>query len=145
MSLQPRQQQVDFFSLAVWQRLGSSPAATLHTGTSAVEDDDEFFPGDFQETLKAEKSNLVLPPASQLFERVTKPVPAMRACMLAILNCDPEPDSPQTDLLTSAVMGFLNVTDVDKARGKITLLSPVAGPVPSRAMVWHGVESYVEF
>ena len=62
----------------------------------------------------------------------------MRSCILAVLNCDPEPEHPQADLLTSSVMGFLYVTDVDEARGKISLLSPVAGRVPSRAIVWAG-------
>ena len=138
ISLQPRQQQVDFSSLTVWQRLGSFPAAALHIGLSAVEDDDEFLPGDFQGTSTAATSSSVPLPASQLFERVTRPVPAMRSCILAVLNCDPEPDSPQTDLLTSSAMGFLYVTDVDEARGKISLLSPVAGRVPSRAIVWGG-------
>ena len=138
ISLQPRQQQIDFSSLTVWQRLGSFATGALHGGTSAMEDDDEFLPGDFQATSTSATSSSVPLPASQLFERVTKPVLAMRSCILAVLNCDPEPDSPQTDLLTSSAMGFLYVTDIDEARGKISLLSPVAGRVPSRAIVWGG-------
>jgi polyribonucleotide 5'-hydroxyl-kinase len=138
ISLQPRQQQVDYSSLTVWQRLGSFPAGSLMAGALAAEEDDEFLPGDFQATSAPNTSSSVPLPTSQLFERVTKPVPAMRSCILAVLNCDPEPESPQTDLLTSSTMGFLYVTEVDEARGKISLLSPVAGRVPSRAIVWAG-------
>jgi polyribonucleotide 5'-hydroxyl-kinase len=142
ISLQPRQQQVDFSSLAVWQRLGSFAAGSLTSATTAYDDDgDEFLPGDFQAPAATSSSTTqtsVPLPTSQLFERVTKPVPAMRSCIFAVLNCDAEPDNPQTDLLTSSVMGFLYVTDVDEAKGKISLLSPVAGRVPTRAIVWAG-------
>lgn len=139
VSPQPRQQQVDFSSLTVWQRLGSFPPGALNASTPAMDyDPDEFLPGDLQPTSAASASNSVPLPASQLFERVTKPMMAMRSCTLAVMNCDPEPESPQTDLLTSSVMGFLYVTEVDEARGKISLLSPVAGRVPSRAIVWAG-------
>jgi polyribonucleotide 5'-hydroxyl-kinase len=133
ISLQPRQQQVDFSSLTVWQRLGSFAAGSL-APSSGPADDDEFLPGDF--APPATSSSVPLP-ATQLFERITSPVPAMRSCILAVLNCEAEPEN-ESELLNASCMGFLYVTEVDESRGKISLLSPVAGRVPGRAVVWGG-------
>ena len=138
ISLQPRQQQVDYPSLTVWQHLGSfSPDALSATSAAADYDPDEFRPGDFQADVPpATKYSKVPLPATQIFERVSKPSPAMRSCILAVMNCEPE--SSQEEIRDSSVMGFLYVTEVDEARGKISLLSPVAGRVPNRAIVWAG-------
>ncbi|RMZ87097.1 hypothetical protein DV736_g5678, partial [Chaetothyriales sp. CBS 134916] len=135
IALQPRQQQVDFSSLVVWQRLGSFSADALsNMGPQADYDPEEFLPGDYQPP-PATESKVPLP-ANQIFERVTQPSPAMRSCVLAIMNCDPE--ASQEEIRDATVMGFLYVTDVDDTRGKISLLSPVAGRVPNRAIVWAG-------
>jgi polyribonucleotide 5'-hydroxyl-kinase len=134
ISLQPRQQQVDFSSLTVWQRLGSFVAGSLAPSSGPAPDDDEFLPGDF---APPSSSTSVPLPATQLFERITSPVPAMRGCILAVLNCEAEPEN-ENELLNASCMGFLYVTEVDEARGKINLLSPVAGRVPGRAVVWGG-------
>ncbi|RMZ76342.1 hypothetical protein DV738_g4984, partial [Chaetothyriales sp. CBS 135597] len=132
IALQPRQQQVDFSSLVVWQRIGSFSADALsNMGSQADYDPEEFLPGDYQPP-PATESKVPLP-ASQIFERVTQPSPAMRSCVLAIMNCDPE--ASQEVIRDATVMGFLYVTDVDDGRGKISLLSPVAGRVPNRAIV----------
>ncbi|RMZ82431.1 hypothetical protein DV737_g2094, partial [Chaetothyriales sp. CBS 132003] len=132
IALQPRQQQVDFSSLVVWQRLGSFSADALsNMGSQADYDPEEFLPGDYQPP-PATESKVPLP-ASQIFERITQPSPAMRSCVLAIMNCDPE--ASQEEIRDATVMGFLYVTDVDDTRGKISLLSPVAGRVPNRAIV----------
>ena len=75
-------------------------------------------------------------PASQIYERITAPYAAIRSSILAVMNCDPEAE--QETIRDSSVMGFLYVTDTDEARGRISLLSPVAGRVPNRAIVWAG-------
>ena len=130
ISLQPRQQQVDFSSLTVWRRVGTTPDSLV---TDADEEDD-FQPGGVADD---EDSTPKVPlPASQVFERMTAPVPAMRSSVLAVMNCDGEAE--QEVIRDSSVMGFLYVTDTDEIRGKISLLSPVAGRVPSRAIVWAG-------
>ena len=138
IALQPRQQQVDYSSLTVWQRLGSfSPDSLSATNATADYDPDDFLPGDFQADVNPANSSSKVPlPANQIFERVTRPSPAMRCCVLAVMNCEPE--ASQEEIRDSSVMGFLYVTEVDEARGKISLLSPVAGRVPGRAIVWAG-------
>ena len=100
------------------------------------DDDDEFLPGDAKpdtySTTTATSS--VALPANQIFERVSIVQPAMKGCVLAVLNCPP--DATQSEIRDSSVMGFLYCVDV--IGEKISLLSPVAGRVPDRAIVWAG-------
>lgn len=84
-----------------------------------------------------------LPPTSP-------PPPSLNSHILYVMNADAEPPrdtaaiaaQQQTakhhhDILTSPVLGFLYVTEVDEARRSISLLSPVSGRLPvSRALVW---------
>lgn len=136
--LQPRQQQVDFSTLAVWQRVGSFGEGTLSTSSAgAALDTDEFLPGDFAPEPSSTSSAVPLP-FNQLFERVTAPQPAMRSCVLALLHTSP--DASQETLRDAEVYGFVYVTDVDEVRGKISLLSPMVGRVPPVpcAIVWAG-------
>ena len=128
ISLQPRQQQVDFSTLTVWRRIGSTPDPS---GAGVDEDYDTFLPGGHEDS-----GSKVALPASQIYERLSAPVAAMRSSILAVMNCEPEAD--QEVIRDSSVMGFLYVTDTDETRGRISLLSPVAGRVPSRAIVWAG-------
>ena len=137
VSLQPRQQQVDFSSLTVWQRIGSfAPGQLGAMSGGADEDDDEFLPGDAKPEYSATTatSSSVALPANQIYERVSSVQPAMKGCVLAVLNCPP--DATQSEIRDSSVMGFLYCVDV--VGGKISLLSPVAGRVPERAIVWAG-------
>lgn len=139
ISLQPRQQQVDFSTLTVWRRISSTPDPTNGMAGMGHDDDDEsFLPGgldDESSSYHASGSKVALP-ASQIYERMTGPVAAMRQSVLAVLNCEPEAD--QEVIRDASVMGFLYVTDTDEGRGRISLLSPVAGRVPNRAIVWAG-------
>jgi polyribonucleotide 5'-hydroxyl-kinase len=141
VSLQPRQQQVDFAALTVWLRIGSFPAGTLTSSTGLGADpdeEDEFLPGDFNPDPAGPSNATVVPlPSSQVFERVTLPQPAMRSCVLAVMTCPA--DSDQDAIRDAPVEGFLYVTDVDVARGKISLLSPVVGRIMAeKALVWAG-------
>ncbi|KIV87633.1 hypothetical protein PV11_03165 [Exophiala sideris] len=129
ISLQPRQQQVDFSTLTVWRRIGSAPDPSGSAGGD--EDYDTFLPGGHEDS-----GSKVALPASQIYERLSAPVAAMRSSILAVMNCEPE--AGQEVIRDSSVMGFLYVTDTDETRGRISLLSPVAGRVPSRAIVWAG-------
>lgn len=131
ISLQPRQQQVDFSTLTVWRRIGSAPDPS--GGAYGDDDDDTFLPGGIEDNGGSSKVAL---PASQIYERMTAPVASMRSSILAVMNCEPEAD--QEVIRDSSVMGFLYVTDTDETRGRVSLLSPVAGRVPSRAIVWAG-------
>lgn len=142
ISLQPRQQQVEFSTLNVWRRISSTPdpAASASGGSYNNDDDyDSFLPGGLDDatstTLPGLGSKVALP-ASQIYERLAAPMAAMRNSILAVLNCDTEAE--QGTIRDASVMGFLYVTDVDEGRGRISLLSPVAGRVPNRAIVWAG-------
>lgn len=136
ISLLPRQQQVDFSTLTVWRRISSTPdpSSTTFPGD---EDEDTFLPGGGidNETAAGGLSKVPLP-SSQIYERMTIPYAAMRSSVLAVLNCEPEAE--QETIRDSSVMGFLYVTDTDEARGRISVVSPVAGRVPNRAIVWAG-------
>ncbi|KAG9767597.1 mRNA cleavage and polyadenylation factor IA/II complex, partial [Aureobasidium melanogenum] len=142
ISLQPRQQQVDFSTLSVWRRVSSTPDPTSSSSAFNDEDDETFLPGGINDDTSTSPggvggaSSKVPLPASQIYERVSAPFAAMRNAILAVMNCDPEAE--QEVIRDSSVMGFLYVTDTDEARGRISLLSPVAGRVPSRAIVWAG-------
>ncbi|KIW63666.1 hypothetical protein PV04_08651 [Phialophora macrospora] len=136
VALQPRQQQVDFSTLTVWRRVGTTPDSSTLTATEE-DDEDSFLPGgaDDADDVSPATTRVPLPP-NQIFERVTAPVAAMRSSVLAVMNCDGEAE--QEVMRDSSVMGFLYVTDTDEVRGRISLLSPVAGRVPNRAIVWAG-------
>lgn len=147
VALQPRQQTIDFSTLTLYRRIGSFPISSYNNSNSNpahIPDDeaDEFLPGDFGTNTEAPSinnpatSSSVPLPASQIFERVLAPEPAMRSSVFAVLNCPAE--SEQDVIRDATVMGFLYVTDVDDVRGKISLLSPVAGRVPEKAVVWAG-------
>jgi len=148
ISLQPRQQQVDFDALpTVWRRISEDARSYTDPYSSTVDQEDSFLPGGTDDSeysppgvlgnSTAARSGVPLP-ADQLFEKLTSPIPALRNAVLAVMNCtpDPEPMVEQETLRDSSCMGFLYVTDIDESRGKISLLSPVAGRVPSRALVW---------
>jgi len=139
IALQPRQQQVDFSTLTVWRRISSTPDPSSTTGGGSFNDEDEetFLPGGIEDdTSPTGPSTRVALPASQIYERMAGPLAAMRSSILAVMNCDP--DAEQDVIRDSSVMGFLYITDTDEARGRISLLSPVAGRVPSRALIWAG-------
>ena len=130
VALSPRQQQVDFGSLSVYRCVGSRSS-----GQDATDDDsfmpgggdDDFYPGGSTESR-------VPLPAGQLLERVTSAQLAMQNALLAIMNC--EPDADEKEIRESSVMGYVYVTEVDESRGRVGLLSPFAGRIPNRAIVW---------
>ncbi|KIW81856.1 hypothetical protein Z517_04882 [Fonsecaea pedrosoi CBS 271.37] len=138
IALQPRHQQVDFSTLTVWRRVGTTPDPSAAANFDE-DDEDSFLPGgvddDADDVFPSSTSKVPLP-LSQIFERVASPIAAMRSSVLAVMNCDGEAD--QEVIRDSTVMGFLYVTDTDEVRGRISLLSPVAGRVPNRAIVWAG-------
>ena len=136
VALQPRHQQVDFSTLTVWRRVASTTDLSYLTVNDDY-DEDSFLPGgaDDGEDTRPTGSRVTLP-SDQIFERMTAPIAAMRSSVLAVMNCDGE--AGQEVIRDSSVMGFLYVTETDEARGRISLLSPVAGRVPSRAIVWAG-------
>lgn len=140
ISLAPRQQQVDFNQLAIYRLLiGDTDTAAnavsadlFRPGGEDDPDDDVYNPTNHSTNAKAAGNNsgttlLRLPSTSP-------PPSALQSHVLTIMNADP--DSSEQEIQTSSVLGFLYVGEVDEQRAKISLLSPVAGRVPRRAMIW---------
>ena len=146
ISLAPRQQQVDFSQLAIYRLLiGSQDAANavvsadlFRPGGQDDEDEDIYNPPNHHSTTTTTSNfNAAAGNGSgtgSIFQRLTSPTPALQSHILTIMHADP--DATEEDIQTSNVLGFLYVAEVDEQRGKISLLSPVGGRIPSRAVVW---------
>jgi polyribonucleotide 5'-hydroxyl-kinase len=140
--LSPRQQTVEFASLTVYRCLGDRSTSLNGHGYGAGGggfEDDDFAPGGGDESFSfysgdGEISSKVPLPATQLLECITTPSHAMQSAVLAIMNCEPEAE--ETEIRSSSVMGYVYVTEVDEVRRRIGLLSPVAGRIPGRALLW---------
>lgn len=69
------------------------------------------------------------------FKKLTgQPSMALENTLLAITHA--APNASPSEIRDSSIMGFLYVVDVDDKKGKIRVLAPVGGRVPSRAMTW---------
>lgn len=137
--LSPRQQGVEFQGLVVYRVVGAGATGGNGNGGGGGGYDDDFAPGGRDESAgfypggDAETMKVPLP-ATQLLERVTSPSHAMQSAVLAIMNC--EADAEEKEIRSSSVMGYVYVTEVDEGRGRMGLLSPVAGRIPGRPLVW---------
>lgn len=136
ISLAPRQQQVDFNQLAIYRLLIGDPAITTATSANLFrpggQDDEEEDP--YHPAKSALTNSGAGAGSGNIFQRLTTPTPALQSHILCIMNADP--DASEEEIQTSSVLGFLYVAEVDEGRGKISLLAPVAGRVPRRAIVW---------
>ncbi|CAN9220249.1 unnamed protein product [Alternaria alternata] len=68
----------------------------------------------------------------QIFEKVT-PSEAMQNQLLAITTASP--NDPQAVIRDSSIRGYIYVADVDEAKKKVKLLSPLPGATPGNAMI----------
>lgn len=148
--LSPRQQQVDFSSLAIYKLrsntgTASSGSAGGDIGPGAQGAENSLFaPGG---GLDEEESGVgggdydpttVQPPASastsssNVLTLLTTPTLSLVSHILVIV--DAEPEAAEKEILGAPVLGFVYVADV--VGGRVTLLTPVPGRVPRRAMVW---------
>jgi polyribonucleotide 5'-hydroxyl-kinase len=147
IALSPRQQQIDFSQLATYRLLlgdnngtNTVPADLFRPGGQDDEDEDLYNPSTTTTTNHLTTFNTKSLPTTtgmsntSILTRLTSPTPALQSHTLSIMNA--EPDAPEEDIQTSSVLGFLYVAEVDEPRGKISLLSPVAGRIPRRAIVW---------
>ena len=130
IALSPRQQQVDFAHLTLHRLLDSQSSAgeAIAFLPGGVEDDEDYG------GAGARDSNATFRSLGQIYEKMAAPVAAMRNCVVAVMNADAEAD--EDDIRNSSVVGFLYVVDVDEAKSKISILAPVAGRIPNRAIVW---------
>lgn len=141
VALSPRQLLVDFSDVAVYRLLAAAKQDPYSTSDGAT---DMFLPGgmdpdlgDAHASSSANGGTLSALRPGRIYERLTRPVPAMQNCVLAVMNVEPEP-AEEEDIRDASVMGFLYVVDVDESRARMTVLAPVAGRIPQRAIVWGG-------
>jgi polyribonucleotide 5'-hydroxyl-kinase len=77
----------------------------------------------------------------QLFEKVTLSA-ALQNTLLAITTAGP--NESHAVIRDSSVRGYIYVADVDEAKKKVKLLSPLPGQTPSQAMVMGSWPEAVE-
>ncbi|OJJ50889.1 hypothetical protein ASPZODRAFT_126856 [Penicilliopsis zonata CBS 506.65] len=68
-------------------------------------------------------------------KKVPGPAPSLLANTLLAITHAP-PNAPAPAIRDASIMGFLYVADVDGEKGKVRVLAPIGGRVPSRALVW---------
>ena len=111
-TLSPHTQQLDF-SLAAIYRLPEQPSELLRSLLPGGGDDSAL--------------------ASAIFEKV-EPSSQLLHSVLAIMQADSH--ASQEDIREASVLGFVYVAEVDEARKKLKLLTPLSGRLPDQAMVW---------
>jgi polyribonucleotide 5'-hydroxyl-kinase len=143
ITLSPRQQQVDFHNLAIYQLLIGEKSAAENSvsvdhfrpggqNDGGDDDDDDIYTAPIDTTYNSHAAGAGS--NGKILQRLTHPTPALQSHCLAVMNADP--DAPEHEIQTSTVLGFLYVAEVDEARGKLGLLSPVPGRLMERALVW---------
>lgn len=150
VTLSPHAQQLDFNSLSLYNYTTSSAdddqnddddydPAQLTTGESFLPGDNEAenassLPGTNPATNERSSGTAVGNSLVPL-KKVLPPAPsALANTLLAITHCPPT--SSPGEIRDASTMGFLYVADVDSERGKIRVLAPAGGRLPSRAIVW---------
>ncbi|KAL2821695.1 hypothetical protein BJX63DRAFT_378943 [Aspergillus granulosus] len=159
VTLSPHAQQLDFSTLNLYNYTTQSAEdeqedddydpAQLTTGDSLLpggDNDAEWSAQRQSENLSsllpginptANESNPVTAAGNALVPMKKVPAPAPSALantLLAITHC--APTSNLAEIRDASTMGFLYVADVDSERGKIRVLAPAGGRVPSRAIIW---------
>ncbi|KAL4951117.1 hypothetical protein BDW69DRAFT_170740 [Aspergillus filifer] len=141
VTLSPHAQQLDFANIALYNYTTTSAdedqgdeddydPAQLTTGGSFLPGTDETENQATTESASSAALGNLVP-----LKKVPGPAPsALANTLLAITHC-PSTSSP-AEIRDASTMGFLYVADVDSERGKIRVLAPVGGRVPSRVIVW---------
>ncbi|KAL4904938.1 mRNA cleavage and polyadenylation factor clp1 [Aspergillus multicolor] len=142
VTLSPHAQQLDFNAISLYNYITSSAEDEQN------EEDDydpaqlttnSFLPGDneAENTSNAAANDNAAAAVGALvpLKKVPGPAPsALANTLLAITHASPT--SSPSEIRDASTMGFLYVADVDSERGKIRVLAPVGGRVPSRAIIW---------
>ncbi|KAL4794498.1 hypothetical protein BDV19DRAFT_364693 [Aspergillus venezuelensis] len=141
VTLSPHAQQLDFANIALYNYTTTSAdedqgdeddydPAQLTTGGSFLPGIDEAENQSTNESASSAAVGNLVP-----LKKVPGPAPsALANTLLAITHC--LSTSSPVEIRDASTMGFLYVADVDSERGKIRVLAPVGGRVPSRAIVW---------
>ncbi|KAL4761866.1 cleavage polyadenylation factor subunit CLP1 [Aspergillus foveolatus] len=147
VTLSPHAQQLDFDAITLYNYTTSSAEEDQND-----EDDydpaqlttDSFLPGNNEAesasslpdlNSAANVSAATAAGALVPLKKVPGPAPsALANTLLAITHASPT--SSLSEIRDASTMGFLYVADVDSERGKIRVLAPVGGRIPSRAIIW---------
>ncbi|KAK2746321.1 Cleavage polyadenylation factor subunit clp1 [Myotisia sp. PD_48] len=152
ISLSPLAQQVDFDSLAIYRyTIGDDEDNFNHSI-----DDASFLPGGSNDHIDegsvgppglsttsglaiTGSSSMGLSPKSMPLKRLPSsteapPPQTLENTILAITHASP--NAPSNEIRDASIMGFLYVASVDTKKAKLRLLSPVAGRMPSKAIIW---------
>ncbi|KAF3483129.1 uncharacterized protein GIQ15_02453 [Arthroderma uncinatum] len=135
ISLSPHGQHVDFDNLSIYNITINNDE---YDGGSNDNGEDDA-PSTSTAALTSGPSSTGLPfqqiPLKKLPPSTDSPVPqALENTLLAITHAPP--NAPLNEIRDASIMGFLYVAGVDSKKAKLRLLSPVAGRVPSRAIIW---------
>ncbi|KAI9883504.1 MAG: hypothetical protein M1823_004721 [Watsoniomyces obsoletus] len=65
---------------------------------------------------------------------LVEPSLLMQNCILAMVYA--QPDDSHENIRDASVMGFLYVAEVDESKKKLKVLSPTAGRLPNRPLIW---------
>ncbi|KAJ5165787.1 hypothetical protein N7492_006083 [Penicillium capsulatum] len=160
VTLSPHAQQLDFASLPLYNYTITSTEdededeydpSQLSTGDSFLPGGgiDDFGPQSHQEPDRAAPLPGIVglsmdpnPPSATPstvsnvpLKKVLPPAPsALANTLLAITNASAT--ASPAEVRDASIMGFLYVADVDADKGKIRVLAPVGGRMPSRAIIW---------
>ncbi|KAL4931586.1 cleavage polyadenylation factor subunit CLP1 [Aspergillus undulatus] len=141
VTLSPHAQQLDFAGIALYNYTTTSAdddqgdeddydPAQLTTGDSFLPGGNAADDSTANESAAAAAVGNLVP-----LKKVPAPAPSALANTLLAITHAPPTSSP-AEIRDASTMGFLYVADVDSERGKIRVLAPVGGRVPSRAIVW---------
>ncbi|KAK2882654.1 Cleavage polyadenylation factor subunit clp1 [Arthroderma sp. PD_2] len=151
ISLSPHGQHVDFDGLSIYSITINSDEYDGMKHITNSTNEISFLPGGSNDNgeddvpsastaaLTSGPSSTGLPfqqiPLKKLTTSTDSPVPqALENTLLAITHAPP--NAPLNEIRDASIMGFLYVAGVDSKKAKLRLLSPVAGRVPSRAIIW---------
>lgn len=162
ITLSPHAQQLDFASLPVYNYTITSAddededeydPSQLGTGDSFLpggsgdnyvhttkQDPDRAAPlpgvvGSFSEPSDSANNANANSGSNVPLKKVLPPAPSALANTLLAITHAPSTASP-AEVRDASIMGFLYVADVDVEKGKIRVLAPVGGRMPSRAIIW---------
>ncbi|KAL9062143.1 MAG: hypothetical protein Q9157_009191 [Trypethelium eluteriae] len=125
LSLNPLTVMVGFDDVTIYRYTEASSS----TGTSSyLPGNDSDSDSEYQPTLNPSTSS------TTIFTKTT-PSLGLSNAILAIPHTS-APSTPHADLLTSSIMGFAYVADVDETRKAIRLLVPAPTRLEGRTLVW---------
>jgi polyribonucleotide 5'-hydroxyl-kinase len=117
VNLSPYTTTVDFDQVSI-NRIRDTSASAFDPG---ADDDDDYEP------------QMSTSLSTSIYDRVA-PSMMLQNSLLAITQA--EIQDSQERIRDASVVGYVYVAEVDEAKRKIRLLSPVGGRVPSKAMIW---------